>query len=731
MRAASALLPESVSEPTTVQEKSRKAVYVIGFSLVALTIMAATWTILRDRDTTLGTAELHLDNFAVVLTEHTRLALRQAGTDVLQIIQARNAEPNGAGSRYQQVEALFSDLYRSLELGYTGRIVLFREDGTLLTALPPVPGGAGRSYAGHPLFALARARGESGAMRADGIVEPEPRLLAYRKVRGYPLLVVISTPLAEILAPWERDALVVCFAALLFAGLTSAGTLLLGRQLRMTESLTRAVAENEARLNSIISSAMDAILTIDQEQKIILFNTAAERIFACSAAEAIGRPLDRFLPERHRVAHRMHVERFGGGGSTMRRMGGTLVLSGLRATGEEFPIDASISHTTVGGRKFFTVILRDVTERQLALERQRESQRQLEESEERLQSIIGSAMDAIITTDERQHIVLFNAAAERTFGCGAAEAVGGPLDRFIPERYRAAHREHVKQFGKSAVSMRRMGGDLVLEGLRANGEEFPIDASISHVMVGARKFYTVILRDITARQQAAEALRRSNQELREIYEQMHQVREAERTRIARELHDELAQWLTALKMDASWIASRLPQDQAPLVAKAQRMKGVVDNTVAAVRRIASDLRPVMLDDLGFVPAIESLLYDLSERTGIAVGLQGDKEEVELKEPLATAVYRMVQEALTNVARHSGATSVDVEVRRTDTLHVRVRDNGKGLNFDPHHKSYGLLGIRERARTLGGSAQIYSPPEGGTIVDIDIPLHVHVLTGAAT
>jgi two-component system sensor histidine kinase UhpB len=92
---------------------------------------------------------------------------------------------------------------------------------------------------------------------------------------------------------------------------------------------------------------------------------------------------------------------------------------------------------------------------------------------------------------------------------------------------------------------------------------------------------------------------------------------------------------------------------------------------------------------------------------------------------------MVQEALTNVARHSGATSVEVDVRKTDRLLVRVRDNGRGLNPDPNHKSFGLLGIRERARTLGGNAQIYSPAEGGTIVDIDIPLEVHAASGVHT
>ena len=715
----------------SIQEKARKAVHVLGFLLVAMTVAAAAWMILRDRESTYRAAELHLDNFAVVIAEHTRLALRRTDSAPLEVPGAGSADPTLNAGLHQRFDAQLRDLYESLELGYTGRVLLFREDGTLLVALPRVEGGAGRNYGQHPLFPHARAGGVAGAMTSDGIIEPDERLLAYRKVRDYPLLVVISSPVAEILAPWRHDAWVISLGAFLFAGLITAGTLLLRHQLRVTASLTREVAESETRLNSIIQSAMDALITVDEQQKIILFNAAAERIFGCTAADVLGTPLDRFIPERHRLAHREHVRRFGEAGSTMRRMGGTFVLSGLRANGEEFPIDASISHTTVAGRKFYTVILRDVTERQRALVREREAQMQLEESERRLQSIIGSAMDAIITIDEEQKIVLFNVAAEKTFGCPAAQAIGAPLERFIPARYRAPHRAHVKRFREAGVTMRRMGGDLVLEGLRATGEEFPIDASISHVTVGGRKFYTVILRDITTRQQAADALKRSNQELREIYEQMHQVREAERTRIARELHDELAQWLTALKMDASWIASKLPAEHAPLVAKAQRMKGVVDNTVAAVRRIAADLRPVMLDDLGLVPAVEHLLYDLSERTGIVIGLKGDKDEIDLNEPLATAVYRMVQEALTNVARHSGASSVEVEVRKTDSLYVSVRDNGRGLRPDPNHKSYGLLGIRERARTLGGNAQIYSPPEGGTIVDIEIPLQVHAETGAAT
>jgi len=351
------------------------------------------------------------------------------------------------------------------------------------------------------------------------------------------------------------------------------------------------------------------------------------------------------------------------------------------------------------------------------------SHRELKEAGERLDVIIRSAMDAIITVDERQNIVMFNAAAEKIFGCPVAEAIGAPLDRFIPERFRAAHRGHVRHFGETGATTRMMGARLALLGLRSNGEEFPIDASISQVVTDGGKLYTVIVRDITERRSVEEALERSYREFRELSTAMHEVREAERLRIARELHDELAQWLTAIKMDVSWLSSRLPRDEAQLLARVEKMKGVVDTAVAAVRRIAADLRPVMLDDLGLVPAIESLLHDLSQRTGIVISLDGAAAELDFREPLPTALYRIAQEALTNVARHAGATEVSVTMHvRDGRLVLAVRDNGRG--FDPgtvRAKSYGILGIRERAHTLGGTARFERIAKGGMLVEIVIPV----------
>ena len=346
------------------------------------------------------------------------------------------------------------------------------------------------------------------------------------------------------------------------------------------------------------------------------------------------------------------------------------------------------------------------------------------EASDTLAAFIQSAMDAIIAVDARQHIVLFNAAAERIFGCKAADAVGETLDRFIPERFRKAHREHVREFGATGTTVRRMGGEVALYGLRADGEEFPIEASISHTRTGGRELFTVVLRDISIRIEAVAEIERSHRQLRDLYQQMHEVREGERVRIARELHDELAQWLTALKMDVSWLAGRLPQDDDRLRDRVERMKQLVDTTVTSVRRIAADLRPAMLDDLGLVPAIEHLLHAFSQRTGIVVGLDTSTSDIEFREPLATAVYRMVQEALTNVARHARATEVRVTIRvKADELTISAWDNGIGITTAKLQsgKSLGILGIKERARTLGGAADVRGAREGGTVVEIKVPV----------
>lgn len=335
-------------------------------------------------------------------------------------------------------------------------------------------------------------------------------------------------------------------------------------------------------------------------------------------------------------------------------------------------------------------------------------------------------MDAIITVDERQRIVLFNAAAEHVFGCPKQEAIGAPLDWFIPERFRAQHGAHVRGFGGSSTVTRRMGVQRIVTGLRRNGEEFPIDASISQITEGDAKFYTVILRDVTERVNAVNALSRSREELREFAAAAASVREQEKSRIARELHDELAQALTALKMDLNWLEEKLPAGAEQLAAKARTMQTMLDGTVAATRRISADLRPLMLDDLGLLPAMEWLAQNFTDRTGIVCDLDIRSPDLDLEEPYATAVFRILQESLTNVSRHAQAALVEVSLDRiADQIELQVRDNGRGFSPDDPRKpnSYGLLGLRERAYLLNGSLEIDSKAGVGTTISVRIPLNM--------
>jgi len=338
--------------------------------------------------------------------------------------------------------------------------------------------------------------------------------------------------------------------------------------------------------------------------------------------------------------------------------------------------------------------------------------------------IVDSAMDPIISIDESQRIVLYNAAAERVFLWPRAAVLGRPLEILIPERLRAGHRKHVERFGRTGETSRRMGTTTVLFGLRANGEEFPIDASISQHSEGGKRVLTVILRDITKRVLAEEALRRSKEELRELALVATSVREQEKSRVARELHDELAQALTALKMDVAWIREHVPADDGPVSKKLSDIESMLDSTVAATRRISADLRPLMLDDLGFLPAAEWLVQKFTERTGIQCEFDIGVPDLELEDPHASAVFRILQESLTNAARHAQPSLVEVAIDRSDgAVTLVVRDNGRGFSLAQPRApgSYGLLGLRERAYLLGGEVNIASEPGRGTTIEVRIPL----------
>jgi PAS domain S-box-containing protein len=346
-----------------------------------------------------------------------------------------------------------------------------------------------------------------------------------------------------------------------------------------------------------------------------------------------------------------------------------------------------------------------------------------------MMAIIRSSSEAIITIDESQHIVIFNPMAEQVFGCSATDAIGSPIERFIPARFRDAYRRDIEQFGQTSVVDLQMGRQRVIYGVRDSGEEFPIEASISQILDGNAKLYTVMLRDVTKRTAVEEELKRSRKELRDLSANLQIVREEEKTRIARELHDDLGQQLTALKMDLSSVEQALEGiEQTPprVLSQLNGMRRLIDTTVGSVRRIAADLRPVMLDDLGLMPAIEWLINDFTTRYGIEVERRIDLCEVLFSRNGATTIFRIMQEALTNVVRHAEATHVTIAIAIEDEqCLMRIADNGRGASAAAdaagHEAKFGLLGIRERAHILGGEVSIETKSRQGFAITVALPL----------
>lgn len=234
----------------------------------------------------------------------------------------------------------------------------------------------------------------------------------------------------------------------------------------------------------------------------------------------------------------------------------------------------------------------------------------------------------------------------------------------------------------------------------------------------------LILVDRTRRKRALAELESSRRELERLTSHLQDLREEERKYIAREIHDELGGLLTAIKMDLSLIKQGIGSSSSGSESTIGRAENLANQAIAMVRRIAYDLRPQVLDDLGLVPAFEWLVSEFQKRAKIRCRLRVPREDIPVPKDTATALFRLVQEALTNVARHAQASSVTIEVQTSgDTLQLAVADDGKGITEAQisHPNSFGLIGIQERVTHFGGAVQVCGVPNKGTTLTVTIPL----------
>jgi PAS domain S-box-containing protein len=385
----------------------------------------------------------------------------------------------------------------------------------------------------------------------------------------------------------------------------------------------------------------------------------------------------------------------------------------------------------------------------------------LDETVEHLRLLVASVREyAIFIMDAKGTVLTWNSGAQRLKGYRAKEIVGkrfsvfytaedvrhGRPKKLLEEAAAKGRcedegwlvRKNGSRFWAKAVitALRDSGGrlwgfgkvtrDMTRE--RAVEEELrkanaALDCKVQERTAQLERVNAELHAEVLERRRAEEKLENSLQQLRALSAHVQAIREEERKRISREVHDGLGQSLTAIKMDLTWVIKRLSGVEEPIRRRTDAALRLVDDTVQSVRRIAAELRPAVLDDLGLSAAVEWQAQDFQARTGITCQLRMSPEDICVDSELATATFRIFQELLNNVARHAGATQVHVGLRQNaGAVILEVRDNGRGISEEQisNPKSLGLLGMRERIVRLGGHFAVLGAEGKGTTVVVQIP-----------
>ncbi len=485
------------------------------------------------------------------------------------------------------------------------------------------------------------------------------------------------------------------------------GSISFGIDITEHKRAEEALQESEQRYRLLYENSLDSVLLTAPDGSVLSANPAACQMFGRTEAEIrqLGRNglIDKSDP-RLPVAleERTRTGSFKG------------ELTGLRSDGTKFPFELTSSiFTNRKGQPRSSMIIRDISERKRADEL-------LRQSEERYKLMFEQAPLAINITRGTE-ILYCNPTYISMFGFSSLNEIQRipPLELFTAE-WRPFIQENIRRRSQGLTSPNGYEAECI----RKDGTRFPVQMNFVRTIFYDGLATVGFILDITERKRAEAALAASREQLRALSQYLQAAREEERTYIAREIHDELGQSLTALKMDLAWLSRQLPPEQSSLVEKTAGMSDMVDGTIQMVRRVASQLRPGMLDDLGLVAALEWQAGEFQSRTGIACHLDLPENVTVLNQDQATTMFRIFQETLTNISRHAQATKVRIAIKELlGHIELIVRDNGIGITQDQLNdpRSLGLTGMRERVQTFGGSLKIKSTPGKGTSVHVRMPL----------
>jgi len=506
-----------------------------------------------------------------------------------------------------------------------------------------------------------------------------------------------------------------------------------------------ALRDSEQRLTGLVTTAMDAIVSVDGKQRITLFNRAAEQMFGCPADQAIGQPLDRFIPERYRHAHQAHVANFGRTGITTRRMGKYGTVYGLRTDGQEFPLEASISHLDIVGQKVYTVILRDITQRV-------QSEEALRDSDERLRTALAAGQmgawdihlaTGAVTWDAKQHEIFGLPTNTPPSNMDEFYALVHPND-IEKVKQAAAATELSGQFSEEFRIIRPDGsvrwvigqGAIVKDGeghaIRMVGVNYDTtERKLAQLRV--ERFADELEQEVARR---TEQLVHSQEDLRRLATELNLTEQRERQRLATELHDHLQQLLVLGKLKlgrGKRFADMVPTGVTKMI---DETDALLSEALTYTRTLVAELSPPVLKAHGLAAALKWLgEYMKKHELTVTVGVP-EEESPPLPEDQALILFQSARELLINSSKHAQTREAWVTLQTLPAqIEIEVRDCGTGFDSSipiagttAAHSGglssrFGLFSIRERMRALGGSFDIQSSPASGTTATLRLPFEL--------
>jgi len=488
------------------------------------------------------------------------------------------------------------------------------------------------------------------------------------------------------------------------------------RDLREKIREQEALTEKERRYRVLFESAGDGIFLMRGDH-FVDCNQKALELFGCGREQLIGNTPWAFSPPR---------QSNGQDSLEAAKEKISLALGGqhlqfewqhLRWDRTPFDAEVTLSRVEIRGEAHLLALVRDVTE-------QKRGKQALQASEARFRTLMEKAPVAISISRVGRTLYV-NQRYLEMYGFQSVDEVVG---HSVGEQWAAECRPMIEERARQRALGLPVPSDYEAIGQRQDGSEFPVEIVVAPVVLPDGKASIGFLMDITERKRTQEERQRSLEQLRALTGRLQNIREEERKRVAREIHDQLGQALTAIKLDLSSLVSELPAELKPLAKRSSPILKLVDETIQSVRRISTELRPGMLDDLGLVATVEWAGEDFEARTGTKCRFDLPREDLAVDPEHATAIFRIFQETLTNVARHAGASEVEVRLARENgDLTLEVHDNGRGI---PEEKlasgeSLGILGMRERAMLLGGEIVISGSSGNGTTVRVRIPEARHM------